>query len=362
MSRAHNLDRRTLLLASGSAALGTALAWPTQNTQAQESDDNRLAFFVIGDTHYLADKTAPDKIAPDSADICGRLVQTMNDLAGKEIPATAGGGKVVQPRGVIHAGDIIDTGDKQGKIQEAMQQTEWQHFQADYGLNGKNGKLKFPVYEVFGNHDAPHGKGLVLDGIRERNKQRPHVTNISDNGLHYSWDWGPVHFINVGLIVGTDQHIARKRRYAALDSLDFLVADLREKVGKQGKPVVITHHVDIARYTGMCDTQAPPDSKEWDTCDVSAFYTALQGYNVAAIFYGHTHARNVFRWNGVSAKAQTGIHVFNTDNASHFHGKAQAFMYVEMTPTEMIVREYATQDRWESGAFTPQVWKHAIPG
>ena len=33
------------------------------------------------------------------------------------------------------------------------------------------------------------------------------------------------------------QHHARRRRYAALDSLDFLVADLKDKVGSSGRPV-----------------------------------------------------------------------------------------------------------------------------
>ncbi len=37
---------------------------------------------------------------------------------------------------------------------------------------------------------------------------------------------------------------------------------------------------------------------EWDPEDVSGFHAVLKGYNIAAILYGHTHVRNVFRWNG----------------------------------------------------------------
>lgn len=131
-----------------------------------------------------------------------------------------------------------------------MQNIEWSAFADDYGLTGSDGRLKMPVYEIAGNHDSPHGQGWAIEKIIERNKRRPGVVNISENGLHYSWDWGAAHFVNLGLIVGTQKSVARNRRYAAIDSLDFLVADLRDKVGTDGKPLVITHHVDTARYTG----------------------------------------------------------------------------------------------------------------
>ncbi len=100
-------------------------------------------------------------------------------------------------------------------------------------------------------------------------------------------------------------------------------------------------------------------SKEWDPCDVQAYHRVLRPYQVAGIFYGHTHARNIFRWDGQSAKAATGRRVFNTDNASHFASDAQAFLYVEWTRGQLTVREYQTKDGWETGFFTPQVWSAA---
>jgi len=351
------LSRRGFLIRSAAGATALALGSKSSSLPAAgTSATPKVAFFVVGDTHYLADKDSPARMDPRSAEICGRLVDTLNGLPGTEIPEDAGGGKVAQVSGLIHAGDIIDTGDKHGRVHEEMQKTEWSAYAADYGLTGSDGRLKMPVYEVFGNHDAPHGTGWALEKIIERNKRRPGVGNVSENGLHYSWDWGPAHFLNVGLIVGTDKQVTRKRRYAALDSLDFLVADLREKVGTSGKPVIITHHVDMARYTGPCEPNSPADSKEWDPCDVQAFYKALQGFNIAGIFYGHTHFRNIFRWDGASPKAETGLHVFNTDNASHFSGEAQALFYVEIHDKQLLVREYQTKDGWKTGSFTPQTW------
>jgi len=271
------------------------------------------------------------------------------------LPAEVGGGKIVTPKGVVHVGDVIDTGDKTGSVHEEMQKTEWKSFEADYGLTGTDGRLKYPVYEIHGNHDSPQGKGHAIDKITERNKTRPGLKGVSNNGLHYSWDWEGIHFVNLGLIVGADKSIDRKRRYASLDSLEFLIADLEKNVGKDGPPVIISHHVDIARYTGPCEAEVVA-GREWDPCDVRAFHRALAGYNVLAIFYGHTHTRNVFRWDGQSAKAARGIHVFNNDNGSHFAGDAQAFFYVEAFERKLIVREYQTKDRWQTGFFTPQVW------
>jgi hypothetical protein len=147
-----------------------------------------------------------------------------------------------------------------------------------------------------------------------------------------------------------------------LDSLDFLIKDLREHVGESRRPVILSHHIDIARYTVPCDPQAEPDSKEWDACDVQAFYRAIKDYPIAGIFYGHTHVRNVFNWDGSSPQAASGIHVFNSDNASHFSGDAQAFFYVELYADRLVVREYQTKDRWTTGSFTPQYWSVPVAG
>lgn len=67
-----------------------------------------------------------------------------------------------------HAGDVIDTGDKTGKVQSEMQRTEMAAFEKTMGLTGADGDLDFPVYEVHGNHDGPGGKGHAIDRIIER--------------------------------------------------------------------------------------------------------------------------------------------------------------------------------------------------
>ncbi|HEX8203568.1 MAG TPA: hypothetical protein VF590_24040, partial [Isosphaeraceae bacterium] len=221
-------------------------------------------------------------------------------------------------------------------------------------------RLNYPVYEVHGNHDSPRGDGLVVKRIIERNQTRPGVTNVSENGLHYSWDWGPVHFVNLGIVVGAVPEVARKRRYNPLASLAFLIDDLAENVGTSGRPVILTHHVDVARYSPPPDPQGPATSAEWDPADVRGYFAALTAYNVIALLHGHTHVRNVFQWDGSPKKAKQGFSVFNVDNSAHFSNHQQAVFYFHLRGEELVARELVTRDRWETFAWTAQPWSKSL--
>lgn len=346
---------RRQILASSTALLATSAF------AADEKAVEPVAFFHISDTHYLAEKEDPAKIDPESAEVNAALIDTLNKLPGSIIPDTLGGGKVLAPKGVIHTGDLIDTGDKTGPIHEAMQKTEWDAYVADYGLTGTEGKLKYPVYEVHGNHDSPPGKGITIDDIIARNKKRPGIDHISDNGLHCAWNWGHIRFINLGITVGQVKEVTQRRRYNPMDSLEFLIADLKKNIGDSRKPVVINHHIDISRYSVACDPNDPKNlSREWHPCDVAAYYEAIKPYNIAAILYGHTHARVVYKWAGQPTKTNAGIAVFNADNSAHFASETQSFFYFEITAKEVITREYITKDRWKTASWNPQIWRHPI--
>ena len=97
-------------------------------------------------------------------------------------------------------------------------------------------------------------------------------------------------------------------RRTLTDSLEFLVADLKDKIGTSGRPVVLTHHVDLLRYAQPLPVEdKKAEGLEWDPADVKGFHDAIKGYAVAAIFYGHTHTRNVYRWDGSNKAAKEGI-------------------------------------------------------
>ena len=343
------VTRRTFL-----ATASLATAWPCARAQATAP---LTSFFVVGDTHFRAQEEATAEMEPDSLLHTGGLVAALNRLPGTEVPAEAGGGAVPAVDGVIHVGDIVDSGDKNGRKYEEMQRTEWDAYTKAFGRDGGDGALKWPVFDLPGNHDSPSGRGQIIDRLVERNRGRKNLKAISANGLHCSWEWGGVHFVSLGLIVGTDKTVIRRRRYGAADSLDFLKEDLAAHTAKD-QPLVVLHHVDMGRYM-VEKPGADVTQWEWDPADVQAFYAAIAGRR-AAIFYGHTHRREIFRWNGSSVQAPDGVAVFNVDNSAHFAGKAQAFFHVQIGGDGLLVREYATRDGWATGFWTPHVWRAAI--
>ncbi|MDG2224096.1 MAG: metallophosphoesterase [Rubripirellula sp.] len=348
------VSRRDVLAASAAAVATTG------NCFGNETPPDPVAFFLVGDTHYFANKDKPQQLDPRSRRMTTGLVNTLNALPGTSISEAAGGGTVAIPKGVIHAGDLIDSGDKNGRQWEAMQRTEWEAFESDFGITGQVGRLRYPTFEVHGNHDGPQARGIAIDGIIARNHKRTGLTGRSASGLHCSWDWGPVHLVNLGIVVGQVPEVTQRRRYAPMNSLDFLVADLKEHVGDSRRPVVITHHIDLARYSRECKADDPDNlNREWHPCDVRGFYNSIRDYNVVAILHGHTHVRNVLHWDGKSTRSDQGISVFNVDNSAHFHGGKQAFFYFEISNGNILVRECSTNDGWESYQWTPQVWSRS---
>ncbi len=230
-----------------------------------------LTFFHVSDTHY-----------PDDADVEAKKaflqkmrahIDRMNDMSELAMP---GGWQVATPKGVIHTGDIVDSGNRS----EA-----WDNFVADFGLTGVDGRLKVPVYEGYGNHDQDSWLAGVTDHISTRNKTRPNVTHVSPTfqypstaqrglkvtGLHYSWKWGGVHFVHLNLRAGDDVN-----RYPACGSLSFLKNYLENVVGQSKAPVFIAHHMPPASVDG-----------EWSSADYNAYIEAIKNYNIVGILYGH---------------------------------------------------------------------------
>jgi cytolysin (calcineurin-like family phosphatase) len=320
-----------------------------------------VAFWQVSDTHLLADVDDLSRLDEMSSSINEEVVRLLNTLPGTELPPNVGGGALPKPVAVIHTGDVIDSGNKYSEPFVEMQRTEWRAYLELYGLTGVEGKLKFPVYELYGNHDAPEGRGLALEHMAERNPKRPNVSKISKNGVHYSWDWGPIHVVSLGINVGATDRTPRKRSFNALESFEFLKTNLAEKVGQSGRPVILCHHVDFAGHSTGCKPEAknPPGRVDWDPCDVAAYYDAIKGYNVIACIYGHTHQRNVFQWDGKSAKAEAGINSFNCDDAGHFKAGAHGILHYHVTDTTLTVREFATKDHWKTAAWT-QMWQRPI--
>ena len=267
-----------------------------------------LTFFQVSDTHYglspMVDQAGP------------LLVDKMNQLPGTAFPPSIGG-VVGKPRGVIHTGDITNDATKD----------QWELFVRDYGLTGKEGRLSWPVYETFGNHDGDE-KSPVRAGIRERNKTRVGLTQISDNGLHYSWDWDGIHFVSCGISVGTTI-----QPYDPEHSFEFLEADLKKNVGTSGRPVILFHHFGFEKESlGWWP-------EEWRT----KYDELIKGYNVIAILQGHAHTTSIYQWNQIDIYHPP--HILQKgprDSGPVTHG----FFVFHISDNELTVVERRLDDTW----------------
>jgi predicted phosphodiesterase len=230
------------------------------------------------------------------------FINVLNNLQGREYPQSVGG-TVDKPRAVISAGDLTNGGT----------QREWDAFVADHGLNGE-GPLDFLIYEGYGNHDHFSNNTIVWTDIEKRNKTRQGISNISDNGYHYSWDWDDIHFIQLNLMVGNK--IASNTRFHPNNSLDFLIKDLAENVGTSDKQVVLFHH---------CNPTI--DDTRWDPKDKEAYAKAIKDYNIIAMFIGHTHSWRRYTWSGID--------VFNT--ADVYQSTNGSYLVIHITDTKMWV-------------------------
>jgi len=261
LSRRELLAGLPLFVAAGARAASAA---PQAGTQRKE-----LTFFVAGDSHF----GAKDMEAPNRA-----LVEQMNALPGTDYPSSVGG-QVADPRGVLFMGDMTDS----------SEESEWRQFEALYGLTGRDGLLRFPIYEAIGNHDYI-GDSPIIPLVKARH-----------GSLVYSWDWDDVHFVCLDM-------------YPDPTNLAWFAKDIA-RAGKK-RPLVIFFHYSIEG----------PYSNMWEEANKAAFARALEGLNVLAIFHGHYHRAGHYLWQGHE--------VFLPGSPRH---SSHAFMAVRLTAHHMTV-------------------------
>jgi len=257
------------VLASGAFAAAPEKAAPPRD----------VTFISTSDSHYRAAENKQNNEWDHES------ILQMNAITALTWPDKLGGGPIAKPRGVVWLGDCIDDGDK--KLGErSLTEEQFRAFVADAGLDGTDGVLKYPVLEGWGNHDGPPvGKekfGFSFQAqLKSRNamrKEKRLVSNVSENGLHYSWDWDDVHFVQLGIYPADKQR--ESVHYSPVwhdpqNALAFLRADLAGRVGTSGRPVVLMAHCGF-------------DTDWWVAADWKECYDAAKAYNVVLYLYGHT--------------------------------------------------------------------------
>lgn len=259
-----------------------------------------VTFVVASDTHFgfgaserdLLGRVRDPSLEPRGTELVNaRAIAAMNELPGRPWP-TALGGSIGTPRGVLVSGDLTENGEP----------WQWRGFVAYYGLNGRDGLLKYPVYEGHGNHDKHHS-WFVLDRIRERH-----------GGTRYALDWDDLHVVNLGEAPDDE-------------GLAWLRGDL-ETVGKE-RPIVIYFHFPLRG----------PYSDNWfgDGDYRNRLRGIVSGYNVIAFFHGHYHATGRYRWSGHD--------IYNVGASKH---RFQSFAVVHVTDRALRVAEYNYDKKlWE---------------
>ena len=289
--------------------------WSFRTQDAPLRDDT--TFFTSSDTHYGRENNAA---------INRRVIDAMNALPGEPLPASVGGGFVRTPSGVVLNGDLLDEG-----FDKETAPANWAEFCRDYGLTGSDGRLCFPLYEGFGNHDGGPVKSFVRAGIRERNPKRVGLTSISKNGLHYSWDWGHVHLVQLNLFGGSGPQDVKGVNGIEHDpegALDFLRDDLAKHVGTSGRPVITFQH--FAWVGGMADWWHP-EAKE-------RFYDVVKPYRIACLINGHSHGASFNPWHDLLT-----VHDGSTARGE---GDTGDFLVVRVTEKELIIAQRKLDGTW----------------
>jgi hypothetical protein len=211
----------SLLLASLQPSVGHGRA----------ADVPTVTFFVASDSHFGA---------RGMGELNRVVVEQMNALPGTPYPPEIGG-RVDTPRGVLFTGDTTDNGHLE----------EFAEFEEVYGLTGRDGLLRFPVFEAIGNHDLNRESP-----IRERVAQR-------HGGIDYAWDWADLRLVCLDM-------------YPDARTIHWLARELRA-LGP-GRPVIPFFHYSLGGRTaisGKSGRRPPSPGPSRDrTCSPSSMVTS----------------------------------------------------------------------------------------
>ena len=258
----------------GAAALTNATAAESATRAAAED----VTFFVMADPQIHVDKWGT---AGTEA-----IIDTANALPGKEFPL---GGVVDEPRAVLVAGDLVDVADDP---------RHWEVYRRLFDPDGK-ARLGFRAFECMGNHDltpaSADGFSTVQQAFVERNRRRraAEPCHWDADAYHSSWDWGPLHLVNLNIFPGNEPRPVYDRPAPWNNprrSLDFLKRDLAEHVGTSGRPVILMWHYGL-RGWGL--------EKWWRPEDLAALKEVVAPYQIALILHGHEHAYARYEWEGI---------------------------------------------------------------
>ncbi len=292
------------LLSAGMAAVIALAAAGTATLPADPAA--AVTFFVVADTHFNDNGIVPEFSPGNRA-----VIEALNGLPGQAYPSGLGG-VVAAPRGVLVLGDLTDG----GKSVQWRGRWFWRggfdlHYPRD-GAPGAADRVRWPVYALPGNHDETSGRTVVTEALARRY-----------GGLRYPLDWGPLRLLVIG-------------QYADAESLRWLTEELTRVPA--GRPVVLFQH-----YSFPGSAFGGDDDRWWTPQEKQQFETAIDRRGVVAIFHGHAHSPESYRWNGLP--------VLNPGSAEH----NRTFAVVRAGATRIDIAWYRVEadasGHWTGGAW-----------
>jgi hypothetical protein len=227
------------------AILAFTCAGPVRAADPTGADREALTFFGWSDQHVKVDGDGKHLLP---------AIDAMNTLAGAKYPERIGG-VVAEPAFVLGCGDM----------------TEWPSTAAKDTYNELVTKrLKFPSYEIAGNHDE--GGKSPVETVKK--------WIIARHGsLSYTFDKGGVHFI--ALFSKYNEDLNNPAQPVTKEALDFLRKNL-EGVPRV-RPVVVALHPCLDALTNKDE-----------------FVEALGSANVILVLSGHYHKAQASKYRGVN--------------------------------------------------------------
>jgi hypothetical protein len=245
-----------------SMALPKRLQGAKKDNEGKLKEGNSLTFFGWSDTHIPVNGDG-SKLWP--------VIDAMNLLPGKAFPKNIGG-VVDTPAFVFNCGDI----------------TEWPTHQAKKTYEDLITKrLKYPSYEILGNHDEAGAEGemgvppIMKKWLKNRYGE-----------LSYTFDQGGIHFVCP--FSPYDESLGSPAQDIKKEALDFIRKNLHRHYSPAllpqqwasvppKTPVVVATHLCLDAMTNR-----------------DAFVDALSGANVIMVLGGHYHKAKVTIYRGVN--------------------------------------------------------------
>ncbi len=222
----------------------------------------------------------------------------------------ASSGPIAPPRGVIIGGDLTDCGGgvddgncDYGGYGTNSNGAQIAAFKALYdrktpsstqpfstmsflrGLQNPNADvpLKYDIYPGYGNHDLQFSGAYMQTYLMNwlvpawgAGKVNPDLATQS-----YSWDWGKLHIVNVGVFPGCNSDGNLDFDQA---SMDWLKNDLAVHAS-DGRPVIIVSHFGFDSYSLGSGWWGDPNRIQGEL----QFWPMIRNYNLIGFFHGHNH-------------------------------------------------------------------------